>query len=85
MYSREFQTIKWDEFKAMLVGIGPETALGRVVGIRAENDEEVLKSYTKEMHQIRNEWRRKVALERSPQETEAFVESMKRALINMAK
>ena len=29
--------MKWEEFRDLLVGIGPDTALGRIVSIRAED------------------------------------------------
>lgn len=76
--------MKWREFKPLLVGIGPDTALGRIVSIRAENDEEVLKHYTPEMKKIRNDWRNRMARERSQEETQNFLESMKQALIQLA-
>ena len=76
--------MKWDEFRALISGLSPKTALGRVVSIRAEDDKEVLESYTKDMHKIRNEWRNRIAKERSPQETLDFLESIKQALIQMA-
>ena len=58
--SRELPTgMKWDEFRDLLVGIGPDTALGRIVSIRAEEDEDILKNFTQEQHRIRNEWKRK--------------------------
>ena len=37
----------WDEFSDLLSGIGPDTALGRIVAIRAEEDEEILKHFTR--------------------------------------
>lgn len=76
--------MKWDEFRALIGGLSPQTALGRIVSIRAEDDEEVLKSYTKDMHRIRNEWRTRIAKERSTAETLDFLESIKLALIQMA-
>lgn len=84
MYSKDFQEMKWKELKPLLIGIGPDTALGRIVSIRAEDDEEVLKHYTPEMKKIRNDWRNRMAKERSPEETQNFLESMKQALIQMA-
>ena len=45
----------------MLVGIDNKTALGRIIAIRAEDDKEVLKTFTKEQHRIRNEWKEKHA------------------------
>ena len=40
----------------MLAGIGPDTPLGRVVAIRSETDQEVLKHFTREQNRIRDEW-----------------------------
>lgn len=49
--------MKWDEFRALISGLDAETPLGRIVQIRAENDKEVIKRFTKEQKRIRNEWR----------------------------
>ena len=68
----------------MLVGIGPETALGRIVSIRMEDDEDVLKHFTPEMKKIRNDWRNRTAKQKTAAETDAFLESMKQAFIQMA-
>ncbi len=77
--------MKWDEFKALLVGIGPDTPLGRIVSIRAEDDKDVLKYFTKEQNRIRNEWRtrhRKVTVSENNQEQ--ILEQLKKAFISMA-
>ena len=55
--TKEFETVSWDEFKALLAGLSPETALGRIVAIRSENDENILKHFSPEQKRIRNEWR----------------------------
>ena len=54
---RQEDDMSWSEFCTLLAGIMPETPLGQVVSIRSENDKEVLKSFTKEQHRIRNKWR----------------------------
>lgn len=60
--SRELPAgMKWDEFKDLLIGLGPDTALGRVVAIRAEDRKEYLENFTPEQHRIRNEWQWKRA------------------------
>lgn len=82
--SRELKGMKWDEFRDLLVGIGPETPLGRIVAIRAEEDEEMLKHFTKEQHRIRNEWRNKRAQKVSEEELTAVLEQFKNAFISMA-
>lgn len=47
----------WKEFGTLLAGLMPKTPLGTVVGIRSEDDKEVLKRYTKGQRQIRDDWR----------------------------
>lgn len=82
--SRDLQTMKWDEFRDLLSGIGPETPLGRVVSIRAEEDEDVLKHFTKEQHRIRNKWRSRRAAEITPDQMEKVLEDIKQAFISLA-
>lgn len=77
--------MKWDEFKALLTGISPDTALGRIVAIRAEDDKEVLKHFTKEQHKIRNEWRKKRAQNVSEEEMNDFLEGLKKAFIRLSR
>lgn len=55
--TKEFETVSWDEFKSLLTGISPDTALGRIVSIRAETDKETIKHFTKEQKRIYNDWR----------------------------
>lgn len=74
----------WHEFKALLCGIGPDTALGRIVSIRMEDDKEVLKEFTKEQHRIRNEWRNKLAKQKKDKDVDEFLETMKQAFISMS-
>lgn len=76
--------MKWGEFSALLSGIGPDTALGRIVSIRAEEDKEMLKSFTPEMRRIRNEWRNRIAHQKDKKACDDFVEAMKKAFMDMA-
>ena len=71
----------WDEFSDLLSGIGPDTALGRIVAIRAE---EILKHFTPEQRRIRREWRNKHAMKVSEEDRDKFLEAMKQAFIDMA-
>lgn len=84
IYSDTFKKMKWDEFGALLSGIGPDTALGRIVSIRSEDDKDVLKEFTPEMKRIRSEWRNRMAKAKSTEERDRFVEAMKQAFISMA-
>ena len=40
--------MSWEEFKQMLIGIAPDTALGRIVSVRAEDRKEYLENFTPE-------------------------------------
>ena len=76
--------MKWDEFKHMLVGISPDTALGRIVAIRAENDKNVLKHFTKNQKRIRNEWRQRRAKTVNQADMDQILEGFKQVFITMA-
>lgn len=76
--------MKWSEFSALLAGLDSKTALGKTVAIRAEEDPDVLKCFTKYEHKIRNDWRRKQAKQVSEKELNDALEMMKNALISMA-
>lgn len=49
----------WSEFSTLLSGIMPKTPLGQIVSIRAEENKDILKNFTPEQHNIRNDWRNK--------------------------
>lgn len=76
--------MKWDEFSALMSGIGPKTPLGRVVSIRSETDKDILSEFTPEMRKIRNKWLTRNAKNKSLKERDRFVEEMKQAFISMA-
>lgn len=76
--------MRWDEFAALLSGIGPETALGRVVAIRSETDPDILKHYTPEQRRIRDSWMARNKATISKEEMTEALENIKRALIQMA-
>lgn len=82
--SRDLKGMKWDEFKSLLSGLGPETPLGRIVAIRAEEDEEMLKHFTKDHHRIRNEWRNKQAKKVPEEKLSEVLDSLKAAFISLA-
>lgn len=76
--------MKWDEFADLLSGLGPDTALGRIVSIRAEDNDEILKHFTPEQRRIRREWINKQAMKVSEEDRDKFLEAMKQAFIDMA-
>lgn len=60
---KEIKTLTWAEVKVMILGLLPETPLGKMVQIRSENDKKALKNYTPEMRKIRSDWRNRRAKE----------------------
>lgn len=76
--------MKWDEFKALLCGISPETPLGRIVSIRAEDDKDILKHFTKEQRRIRSEWRNRKAKAVAEDQLDDMLEMLKQGFITIA-
>lgn len=76
--------MSWAEFRQLLVGIDPETPLGRIVAIRSEKDPDILKRYSEEQKRIRNEWLQKRAKTVSEKDMEKVLESLKQVFISMA-
>lgn len=84
IYSAEFKGVKWLEFSALISGIGPDTALGRIVAIRAETDKEVIKNFSDDQRRIWREWRNKSAKQKSKEEVQNYLEMFKTAFVRMA-
>ena len=82
--SRELGTMKWDEFKDLLVGISPDTALGRIVAIRSETDKNVLKHFTRDQRRIRSEWMQRRARGVRPEDMASVLEGFKQTFIRMS-
>lgn len=87
--SRELpEGMKWEEFRDLLVGIAPDTALGRIVSVRAEDRKEYLENFTPEQHRIRNEWKSKhaefIKNHTTKEQMDAQLDAMKMAFMRMA-
>lgn len=76
----EINTISWSEVKMLISGLLPDTPLGKVIQIRSENNKDVLKTYTPEMHKIRNDWRNRLAKDKLKDE-----DALNRTFENMEK
>ena len=72
--------MSWREFSDLVACLSADTALGRVVAIRSEDDAEILKTFTKGQKEIREEWRKN---HRKVQSKEEYNASMQ-ALLAMA-
>lgn len=71
--SRDLSDMPWSEFCDLLAGLGHDTALGRIVEIRAENNKDILAHFTPEQYRIRSEWRKRQAQETSQQSRDDFL------------
>ena len=76
----EIETISWSEVKMLIAGLLPDTPLGKVIQIRSESNRDTLKSFTPEMHKIRNDWRNRMAKDKLKDE-----EALNRTFENMEK
>ena len=72
--------MSWREFSDLLTCLSADTALGRIVAIRSEDDAEVLKNFTKGQKEIREEWRKRHRKE----QTQAEYDASMHALLAMA-
>lgn len=52
----EYETISLEEFNQLLTGISPDTALGRIVTVRAEKNKDIIKNMSEYEKKIRKEW-----------------------------
>ena len=68
---RREDDMTWDEFITLLSGLNGDTPLGKIVSIRAEKDQKVIKEFSREEKRIYNEWRHKKAKEVSKEEFDA--------------
>ena len=64
----------------LISGLLPETPLGKVIQIRSENNKDILKSFTPDMHKIRNDWRNRMAKDKLKDE-----DALNRTFDNMEK
>ena len=81
--TKEFETVSWDEFKALLAGLAPETPLGRIVAIRSEDDKNVIKHFTKDQKRIRDEWRAEQAAAVTPETFEKQMAELERMMAQL--
>lgn len=76
----EIKTISWSEVRMLISGLLPDTPLGKIIQIRSENNKDMLKQFTPEMHKIRNDWRNRIARDKLKDE-----DALNRTFENMEK
>ena len=76
--TKEFETVSWDEFRSLLAGLDPETPLGRVVAIRSETDDNVIKHFTTDQRRIYDNWRKHQMERMTPEAYDREMEGLER-------
>ena len=68
--------MSWREFSDLVACLSADTALGRIVSIRSEDDAEMLKNFTKGQKEIREEWRKTHRREQTKAEYDASIQAL---------
>ena len=68
--------MSWREFSDLVACLSADTALGRIVSIRSEDDAEMLKNFTKGQKEIREEWRKTHRREQTKAEYDASMQAL---------
>lgn len=82
---RTVDDMPYSEFCSYLSGIMPDTPLGRIVSIRSEENEEILKHFTPEQKRIKSEWDKKRASTVSQDDFDKVINDFKEMFKNLAK
>ena len=78
--TKEFRTVDWAEFSALLSGLSAETALGRIVSIRSETDAETIKRFSSYQKKVHDEWQERRYKAMSEEEYEAEMRQLEKSL-----
>ena len=81
--TKEFRTVNWAEFSALLSGLSAETALGRIVSIRSETDAETIKRFSSYQKKIYDDWRTKQSERMTEEEYAAEMRKLEASLFSL--
>lgn len=78
---QEYETISYQEYNQLLIGIGGDTPLGRTVQIRAETDPKRIKEFNTYEKRIYNEWKeyrksQNINIEKSGEDIQQWLKSL---------
>ena len=76
--------MKWTEFRAYIVGLGSDSPLGKIIGIRAEDDPKIVQQFNKAQKEVRNRWRTKKAKKTPQKDLDRFLADMQKAFRELA-
>ena len=78
--TKEFKTVDWAEFSALLSGLSAETALGRIVSIRSEKDADTIKRFSPYHKKVHDDWQERRYKSMSEEEYEAEMRQLEKSL-----
>ena len=81
--TKEFKTVDWAEFSALLSGLSADTALGKVVAIRSETDQETIKRFSSYQKKIYDDWRTKQSERMTEEEYAAEMKKLEASLFSL--
>lgn len=81
--TKDFKTVDWAEFSALLSGLSADTALGRIVSIRSETDAETIKRFSSYQKKIYDDWRTKQSERMTEEEYEAEMRQLEKSLFSI--
>lgn len=81
--TKEFKTVDWAEFSALLSGLSADTALGRIVSIRSETDAETIKRFSSYQKKIYDDWRTKQSERMTEEEYAAEMRKLEASLFSL--
>lgn len=81
--TKEFESVSWDEFRSLLAGISPDTALGRVVAIRSETDEDIIKHFSADQKRIYDAWKDRKTENMAPETYEKAMANLEMLMAKM--
>lgn len=76
--------MNWDEFCDLLNGLNEQTPLCKVIQIRKETDPAVVKGFTAGQKQIRSDWQKRQAMQKTQEETDQFLEAIQKGFKELA-
>ena len=81
--TKDFKTVDWAEFSALLSGLSADTALGKVVAIRSETDQETIKRFSSYQRKIYDDWRTKQSERMTEEEYAAEMKKLEAGLFSL--
>ena len=81
--TKDFKTVDWVEFSALLSGLSADTALGKVVAIRSETDQETIKRFSSYQRKIYDDWRTKQSERMTEEEYAAEMRKLEVSLFSL--